>query len=280
VVVGAVLTPLALAERSNGKTSWIEESSLVSRAGETVKEFLVGVYSPAEIATGLVVGLLALALLARLRGLGDRDHTRAVAVAVVGAVAVLLPLLLAAAHLVDVFDGRNVIAAWVPFGILLAVAIAVPPPRVGSAIGAAVCVVSLGVIAGVNALPQYQRDNWRGAAQALPRRGMRVIVSDLNASLPLSVYLPAVRPVRTLTVTAAEIDFVALRARRSGRSPLAAVVPTMAPPGFRLVQERRTASYALTRFSAPHPEAVSVKVLQRLSEPDASRPQAEAMTEG
>ena len=121
-VVGIALLPLAIDQRNSGKAKWIEESSLVSRAGETGKQFLVGLYGPGQIGTAALSGLLALGaiwlVVTRARD-AERDHARSAAI--VAATGVALPLLLAAAHLIDVFDGRNVIAAWVPFAVLIAI---------------------------------------------------------------------------------------------------------------------------------------------------------------
>ncbi len=280
-LTGLALVPLALAERANGKTSWIEGSSLLSRAGETVKEFLVGVYSPVEVLTALVAGVIVIAALAQLARADERERSLVRDAAIVAAAGVLIPFILAATRLLDVFDGRNVIAAWVPCAVVLAGGIvAARPRRLGIALGIALCALSLGVIAGVNLLPEYQRDDWRGAAAALPRGGPRVIVSDLNASLPLSIYLPHLRRVAPTTVLTREIDFIALRQRRTGRSPLAAFVPTTAPPGFRLAGYRRTATYAVSTFRSPRPLAVEIRALAELSEPSARPPQAEAMIQG
>ena len=121
-VVGIALLPLAIDQRNSGKAKWIEESSLVSRVGETAKQFLVGLYGPGQIGTAAVSGLLALGaiwlVVTRARE-GERDRARDAAI--VAAAGVALPLVLAGAHLIDVFDGRNVIAAWVPFAVLIAI---------------------------------------------------------------------------------------------------------------------------------------------------------------
>ena len=147
-VVGLALAPLAISQRSDGKAKWIEESSLLSRIAETVKQFLVGLYGPAEIATAVVMGLLGLATLALVltrANRAERDGARDAAI--VAGVGLGLPLLLAAAHAIDVFDGRNVIAAWIPYVVVLAVgAGAARAGRAGPALGAAMCVVGIGVI--------------------------------------------------------------------------------------------------------------------------------------
>jgi drug/metabolite transporter (DMT)-like permease len=282
ILAGLALVPLAASQRANGQSSWIEGASLISRVAETAKEFLVGLYSPLEIVSAVLAALLAAAAVALLRRVSDAHEQRlARDAAIVAGAGLLLPLILALAHLVDVFDGRNVIAAWLPFALLIAIGLGAPRAgRRGLLVGTALCAVSLAVIASVNVLPAYQRDNWRGAAQALPPAGSRILVSQQNASLPLSIYLRWVRPVTGTEVSGSELVFIALRTRRTGRSPLAAVVPTTPPSGFRLVQYSQTTSYAVSRFLARRPVAISVKLLQRMSEPGVATPQAEAMIQG
>jgi mannosyltransferase len=267
-VVGLALVPLAVSQRADGKTNWIEAASLASRLGESAKQFLVGLYGPLEIVTALASALLvagALALLLRRGSPGERCCARDLAI--LAAAALALPALLAITHLVDVFDGRNVIAAWVPCAVLVAICLGLPrAPRAGAALGAGLCALSLGVILATDAIPGYQRDDWRGAARALaPARGERAIVSQENASLPLSIYLPGTSAVERGTVRVREVDFVALRTRRTGRAPLASVVPASPPPGFRPAGVHRSEAYAVARFLAPQPTGVTVATLRRLS---------------
>jgi mannosyltransferase len=270
--VGVALVPLAISQNENGrKSEWIEEASLLSRAAETAKEFVVGVYGPLEIVTALLAGLLALgAVVIVLRRAMERERAAARDVAIVAIAALALPLLAAAAHVVDVFDGRNVIEAWAPAAIVVAIGLgATRAGRGGPLLGLGLCVISLAVIAGTDLIPGYQRDDWRGAAQALtPSRSPgRVIVAERYGSLPLSIYLPATRTVTASTVSTREVDVIALRTRRTGRSPLPPVAPTQPPPGFRLAGVRRTEAYAVSRFVAARSTSVTLSRLRRLSEP-------------
>jgi hypothetical protein len=267
-LVGAALVPLAIRERADGKSNWIEGASLASRVAESAKQLLVGLYGPLEILSALLAGLLVVAALARLLRFGDRrerDVARDLAIVVV--VAVGPPLLLAVTHLVDVFDGRNMIAVWTPCAVIVAIGLGVArAPRAGAALGAGLCAVSLAVVIATNAIPGYQRDDWRGAAQALPARtAYRVIVGPRNSSLPLSIYLPATSEARGPSVVTRELDFVALRTRRTGRSPAPPVVPSSPPPGFRLAWVHSSESHAASRFLAPRATSVSLTALRRLS---------------
>ena len=95
MLVGLALVPLAASQRASGKVHWIEEASLLSRAAETAKLFLVGVYGPLEIVSALLAGLLVLGALALLVWRGEqREQAGARDAAVVAIVATALPLLL------------------------------------------------------------------------------------------------------------------------------------------------------------------------------------------
>lgn len=268
-LAGIALLPLAVRQRSDGKASWIEGSSLASRVAETAKQFLVGLYGPGQIFTALLAGLLALGALALLLRRADQGERRGAGdAAIVAVTAVALPLLLALSHVLDVFDGRNVIAAWVPFGVLVAVGMgARQAGRAGVLLGAGLCAVSLASVVATDAKPAYQRDDWRGAAHYLAARsaGARVIVDEPLGAFPLSIYMGALRGLSGTSVSASELDFVALRRRRTGKSPAPPVVPRSPPPGFRLAELHRTESFAVSRFLAPRATRVRAAALRRLS---------------
>jgi 4-amino-4-deoxy-L-arabinose transferase-like glycosyltransferase len=268
-VTGLALLPLAVDQRNSGKAKWIEESSLTSRVGETAKQFLVGLYSPLQIATAVISGLLVLGALwlvvTRTRG-GERDRARDAAI--VAAVAVAVPLVLAAAHLIDVFDGRNVIAAWIPYAVLVAIGIGCAAAgRLGAGVGTALCAICTAVIVATNLLPGYQRDDWRGVAEALPKHPSysRVLVVERYAGSPLSVYLGSLHAPTTSDVKVGEIAFAHLRTRHTSGAPYAPYVQLQAPPGFRLASVDKNEAFAVSRFVATGEPRVPVKGLVRLS---------------
>jgi mannosyltransferase len=267
VLVGVALLPLAAAQRGDGKVSWIEESSLGNRTAETVKQFLVGLYGPVEILTAVLVGALAAGAVVLLLRRGEpRERERARDAAIVAAVGLAIPLVLAAGHALDVFDGRNVIATWVPCAVVVAAGLgARRAGRLGTMLGAALCAVSLAVILATNVLPAYQRDDWRGVAEALGTpASSRVIVGEQLAEFPLSIYASHLQGTRSASVLTRELAFVGLRTRRTGRAPAAPVVPIVAPPGFRLAEVHRSESFAVSRFLATRPTPVRVGVLRRV----------------
>jgi mannosyltransferase len=268
VLTGVVLLPLAASERRSGKGNWIEDSSLLSRAAETPKQFLVGLYGPQEIVTALVTGLLVASVVALIvYRAGAREAELARQLAIVAAAAVLVPLLLAFSHIFDAFDGRNVIAGWVPCALIVAIGIAgTGARRAGFIAGIGICIVSLLVIVGIDTKPAYQRDDWRAVAHGLPAHiSGAVVVTPPNSLLPLGIYVSPLEKTDSSRVLTREVEFVALRVRQTGRAPSAAVVPTRTPAGFRRSGVKRTETYAISRFVAPHPIDTSTNALLRMT---------------
>jgi mannosyltransferase len=268
VLTGLALLPLAASQRQSGQANWIEASSLLSRTAETPKQFLTGLYGPQEIVTALLAGLLAAGAVAiALYRVGPRERGLAGQTAIVAAVGLLIPLVLAFSHVFDVFDGRNVIAVWVPCALVVAIGLAdIGAPRVGLGLGAGICVISLLVIVGIDTMPGYQRDDWRAVASGLAASAPGgVVVTPANGLLPLGVYVPALKKTGSSGVVTREVEFVALRVRRTGRSPAPAVVPTTPPAGFHAAGVKRTETYAISRFLAPRPTETSTRELRRMT---------------
>jgi len=268
VVVGLALVPLAASQRADGKTNWIEEAALPRRVAESLKMFTVGVYGPLVL-FALVLALLiagAAVVFAFRRG-DERERAGARDAAIVAAVALALPLFLAVTHLVDVYDGRNVLAFWVPSAVLVAIGLgAARSGRAGALLGGALCVICAVMIVAANAIPDYQRDDWRGVAHALAKpTNARIIVAELHAALPLSIYMGTLSNIPARAPAVTEVDFVSLRHLRTVGPPQAPVVPTSPPPGFRLVSVTKKEAFAVSRFIAIRPTAPSVGALTRTS---------------
>ena len=268
VLVGLALVPLALRERADGKSNWIQGSSLISRLAQVPKQYLIGLYGPLEIYSTLAAGLLAAGAMVLLLRRGEaREKRLARDVAIVAVTALALPALLALTHALDIFNGRNVMATWPPAAVLVAIGLGVTrAKRTGAALGAGLCVISLLVIYGIDTTPGYQRDDWRGVARALQAPAAdRVIVAPEHGSSPLYIYMPTSQNLTTPSTSTHEVAFVALRTQRTGRTPLPPAVPTAPPPGFRLVSVQRSEAFAVSRFSAAGNATVSVSSLRRLS---------------
>jgi mannosyltransferase len=279
--VGLALLPLAHSQTSrvlagsHGSASWIEETPLLSRFAQVPKQFLVGLYSPEEIVTTLLAGLLAAAALVLLVRRGERGERRlARDLAIVAAVALLIPAVLAVTRLEDVFNGRNVMATWIPWVVVLAGGLgAARAGRTGALLGAGICALSLLVIFGVDLIPGYQREDWRGIARALqsPAANRVVVTPELGAT-PLFIYMRTDQDIATPTIAAHEVAFVALSTPHTGHAPQAPVVPTVPPPGFRLVGVQRAEAFAISRFRAA---AGSIPVSMRSLRRIAGEPKAE-----
>jgi uncharacterized membrane protein len=267
-LVGLALAPLAIAQRSDGKTNWIEELSLPRRVAESIKMFTVGIYGPLVLFALIVtVGLIGAAFVLIVRNGSAREQAGARDAAIAATGSIAIPLLLAVTHLVDVFDGRNVLAFWVPFCVLLAVGLGtVGARRAGALLGGAICAIYLAMIVSANAIPDYQRDNWRGISHSLREPpGARLIVAEAHAAGPLSIYMGPLSYVTEPLPRVREVDFVALRHLRTVAPPQAAFVPTSAPAGFRLVGVTRVETFAISRFRAPAPTSLRLRELVRAS---------------
>jgi len=265
IVVGLALAPLARRQRADGKSDWIEGTSLASRIGQAPKQFLIGIDGPAELAATALAGLLAataIALLiahARDRDLSsERARVQAVRAVVVVAVAMALPLAMSLSGAIDVFNGRNVVAAWIPAMTLVAIGLGTASHRrLADVTGAGLAVVMLLVVAGVITDPAYQRDDNRGIAEALAAAPAdRVVLGSVNADLALRLYLPGLQRIRRPTFRTDRLALAAFGGRSASGSRGAAVLPARPPRGFRTERVERTDSYAIAHYRAATPQLV------------------------
>ncbi len=272
VIVGLALAPLAIAQRNEGKSNWIEQQSLPRRIAESMKIFTVGAYGPLvlfALVLAIVLVGCAIVLVARRGSASEQRGARDAAIVAAGAI--VLPLLLAATHLVDVYDGRNMLAFFVPFTVVVAAGLgAARAPRAGALVGGVLCAIYVAMIVSANAIPDYQRDNWRGVAHSLGKpTTSRLIVAEAFSASPLSIYMGKLSDAAASVPPVREVDFVALRHLRTVGPPQAAVVPTSPPAGFRLAGVTRSESFAISRFvasSAVAPKASELAELSRIGD--------------
>jgi mannosyltransferase len=257
--VGAALLPLALHQRSNNAASFIRETTLGSRVAQVPKQFVVGLDAPAELAGAFAGGLLVLGGLWLLATRADADERAGARVAAAAAAAGIgVPLVLAVVG-VDYLNARNAIAAWLPAALVTSAGFGARSARTaGTVLLGALCALSLAVVIGVLVDPSYQRDNWRGAGEAIgPTRGARAIVATPGeARVALRVYLDG--ELRRLPAGGAlvrEIDVVGMPVRKPGE-PLRPPRPApLAPPvaGFHRVEVRQGETFTLARFRSAAP---------------------------
>jgi mannosyltransferase len=321
-VVGLALLPLISAQGGHG-TQWIGRWALSSRLQAIPQYFLTG-YSGSPLGHGVEL-LVALPILAgiafgawRLFALAPQrvavasrpgavgppvpsagssarerpalDPRRGAAIAfAIAFFAVLAPVVLALLG-ADYLAPRNLVAAMIPVGVLLAILLAaidgdvapaatpadqpagsasVAPSRspqrrrplpVGALLTAFVLVAFLAVSLDVDASPRLQRGNWRDLAKLLDRgsRPRAITTVELGAA-PLEYYLPQQRLrnlARHASVTVSEID-------ETGYSPLRGGAGKAPAAGFRLVEHREIDGLILFRFVSSVPRTVSEADLRR-----------------
>jgi hypothetical protein len=270
VVVALALLPIALDQQSHGGADWIGETALGTRTAQVSKQFLVGYDAPFEAPLTALAAALVLAAVAAVAVLGSaRERAGALVAGILAATTLGLPLLLALAG-ADYLISRNLIAAVVPGLALVGIGFAVARAgRWGLAGGAALAAVFAVTVVAVNLEERYQRDDWRSAAEevrALP--GRQAVIGPGSGQLPLSVYLPAARPLPEAGAPVREIDVIGVAIRRPGDEPSPPVPPAEpAPPapGFVLAGVRRGETFTLLRFRAATPQLVQPSQLAAVS---------------
>jgi mannosyltransferase len=256
--VGLALLPLAVAQEGSGRSNRFTEQSLLWRARETGLNFvaseepgwLAGNQSVDDLqrtATLLGVALAIGAVVLLVRWGLPVERRGAALAAGVGGVAVALPFALAVVG-IDFIDTRNLIGSLIPLLVAGGIAFGVRSARplgLAGAIGAASLFAAVLVAMYMSA--QMQRNDWRGAAEAIgPPNGPRVLVVPKNGDDGLVYYLQARK-------------FQRGRFRRGLRVREIDVLSkafTVSPPGrgFRLVEQRGLApSFILRRYRSPRP---------------------------
>jgi 4-amino-4-deoxy-L-arabinose transferase-like glycosyltransferase len=266
--VGAALLPLAVDQAGNRGARFIADTGLGARIAQVPKQFLVGYDSPSEVAFTVAAGVIAAVALTFAWTRTDEPERRGAQVAaLLLAASVGVPLLVALAG-ADYFIARNVIAGWLPFGVLLAAGLAARRARrLGPPLAAAMCAIFLAAVVEVAANPEFQRDDWRAAARALgpPTVPRALVVRPLNGLVPLSLYAPRLRGFRGRGVArVAEVDLLAVAERRAGQTPRPPRPPTPRVPGFRLALRLDRPTFTLIRLRAPAPAAFSLDRLTGL----------------
>jgi mannosyltransferase len=257
---GAALLPLVYWQRGN--PDWIQDLSLTTRLAEVARNFAVGVSEP-RAWLGLVVALLVSAAFLLLVRAEQRDRRAAATAFAVGALTLFLPLLAAAVG--DYVLTRNLLVAWVPLAV--AVAIACGPRRAGGAglfVASALCIAWLAAVVNVASDSRLQRADWQQAARLIgeaPRDRLVLAWAEWGAS-PLGDELPGAR--RFVPGDAARVAEIALlgTASPAGRScwsgaacNLSHVQPGSDPPiaGFSFVGAERDGLFQVLRFRAAEP---------------------------
>lgn len=256
--VGLALLPLAVHQERGGRTSWIDDTPLRERAGDAAREFLTGTY-PLPYGGAVVLLVLATAIAFAVRARPDERRPVVVA-AVVGSLTLALPLVLGVLGR-DYFLTRNVLVAWVPLALALAVVLASERARpVGAAVAGVLAAASVAVVAATATRDDLARDDWRAVADTLAAPGATIVVlAPPYERAPLEYYRPGARPLGSGSVRVREIVLIGY--------PLEdAIYPPRwlePPPGFRVAESRLFDRIRLIRYLGPRPVPVRATDLGR-----------------
>jgi hypothetical protein len=254
--LGLALLPLAIDQSENPGSNFITGTGLGTRLAQVPKQFLLGYDAPAEAAlTVLAIALTAAGLLLAFLRTRAPERTRIDTAAALLAAALLLPLAAAVAG-ADFVIARNLIVALVPLVVLVAAGFAASG-RAGLALAAGLGVVSLAAVLAVFARPEFQRDDWRGAAEAIgPASGERaLVVNPLAGATPLGLYLE-VEPWGERFRPVDEIDLVAVNERRPGETPRPPRPPNPEIVGFELVKRDESETFTHIRLRPDGPRTI------------------------
>ena len=246
VVFAAALLPLALHQRSTGAARFISESSIARRLVQVPKQFVVGYQGPLET----VLTIVALLLVAYGVFLMLRAPSRAWLLAGLAVAAVLAPLVLAVIG-PDYLLARNVIASLVPFAAAVGAGFATG--RFGIAAVAGLCAIGLVQVIAVDTQEQYQRDNWRGAAEFIgrPDQPRAIIITPASGTVPLRHYLEASKPTPVSGVDVKELVFVGLAARLPGQAAAPPRPPAVGAAGFTETRRKQADTYTVVVETSP-----------------------------
>ena len=241
-LTGLALLPTALAQQAGPGVEWIGQHPLLGRALLVPKKFLVGETGFLIPGARALVALLVSAALLMLVRADPEERRGAWWGAALGALVVLPALALVLVGL-DYLLARNLIVAWVPAALVVAVG---PTARragwPGAAVGIALVVVLAAVSVATTAVPGLGREDWRGLAGELaPVPGGRLIaVMPPHELRSLQQYLDGLERARGGERAG---ELVVVQTNRAGpqRTP-------PAPPGYALVDRRERQRLTVIRY--------------------------------
>lgn len=266
LAMGALLLPVALQQRDHAHAGWIAKQPAGERL-ERAAAKLVGSDNgeehgtregdPIPLGVPLALALISVALLLALGG-GEEKRAGGVA-ALVGGIALALPLLLALLGS-DYVDGRNLLPVFVPLLIVVGAGFGAQRAGLaGLALAGAFCLCGLVFTLEIDRLPRLQREDLRNAAAEVGtlRPGKVVVTDRYAANWPLRYYLDAEQAPAHLPLLR-EIDLVGSKSAAEGAAP------RLLPPAFHRVESKPVSySFTLTRYRSSRPVRVPLRVLQR-----------------
>ena len=174
-----------------------------------------------------------------------------------GAVAVGVPILVAVGA--DFVLSRNLIVALVPLLVAVAAGFA-SARRTGTVLAAGLVALSLATVIAVFTRPEYQRDDWRGVAEALGPADVdrALVVNPISGATPLRLYLDDLEPFGEDFRPVGEIALIAVASRRPGDTPRPPRPPSPGYLGYELVERTEADTFTLVRLRAiAEPRAIA-----------------------
>ncbi|MDQ6836471.1 MAG: glycosyltransferase family 39 protein [Actinomycetota bacterium] len=217
-VWGLLFLVLAMRQLQNlGLSNWINRVVLVHRLEDLPKAFAIGPNAPA--AGWLMLGCWILVGTSGWLTLKRANREERAAALFVGRLALvgfaIVFALLAVG--IDQMNDRNMLALWLPVALFIAAGFgARRAGAIGVAGAAAVCLVGLGTVIGVEANPRSQRPDWRGVARLVSSPTAHAVFAVNGCQrLPLALYVPGLRFARPSGAAVREVDVIAAAGQRS-----------------------------------------------------------------
>jgi hypothetical protein len=251
--------------QSGGAAGWIENLDLGGRLLQVPAQYLVGFQPPFQRTSAALAGVLVLVAAWLVVTRTDRWERRGAVLALtVGGAAIVVPAVLALAGL-DYLITRNVAAGWVPLAAVAAVGLgARRGGRLGAATAVALCTVFAAIAVSTAWEPKFERDDWRGVAQAIGAAGAHdraILISPSLGLDALRLYRPEARPMPFGGARVSEVVVLGLppRHREVGEAPEPPRPDRAVRPerGFRLVDRIDGETFTLLRFRAKRPHRLT-----------------------
>jgi mannosyltransferase len=194
-----------------GTSNWINRVPLLQRIELLPKGFAIGPSGPASgslmLASAIVVGACAWLALRRASR-DERGSIVFVARLAAGGFGIVIALIVLG---FDQLNTRNLLALWLPVGLVIAAGLGIRRDGALGATGAAaLCAIGIATVIGVAVNPGYQRPAWRAVARAIDSGASRAVFTiDGCQLLPLSLYVPHLHLATAGGAVVREIDVIA-----------------------------------------------------------------------
>lgn len=260
---GLALLPLALEQRSSGKSDWIGQRALAPRVTEFLSDPFLSNTNNSFVMRAVTTGVVLLALVLLVDRVAPPALRRLRPLVAITGVAVAWPVVLALGGL-DLILARNLIGAVGPFAVLLAAGLLAPRAQpIGVAALVLLCCVCLASLVGTWTDPDRRRPDWRGAVADLPRAplGRAYVTTPIFGHSPVAFYRPRASTVPSGGgVLVGEILVV-----DAPDDPPSSRRPPDRFGLFRAIERKHTAGWTRVRYRAPRPVPMNAASLGPLA---------------